>query len=293
MAKYVAPRPTDEALVADLPEGPENLLLRLYTLAEVPRDNDNKLKSRAFKAMQDQSALVLDKALLGQLAARQEEAIQACAQAWPLGSQEMRLASAFTCGLSQPTTLENGMTLLRPYGIPFVPGTSWKGACRSWLAEILADDLNISEKCAADVLRKSGVAGLLGEPGRDDGDDAGGAARIRCFDALPTYASVRVAVTTPHHQRWYSSLEPPAGFENPIPVPFLVVAPASAFVFRFAVDSTASIPLGLANETEKLRRWGISELGKVDGFLRDLVKSTGLYRGFGSRSSRGHGRMLP
>ena len=291
---------TTRALIGDAREI-HNLHLRLFTLLPkelatgtgVPKE-DSKLKRRLYQDLEP----LLEKAseVLGKLAERQKLLAEAG------GSRPvcLELTSNFTCGMSQPTLLENGLTLLRPYGIPILPASSIKGALASWLAEILSGKLNLSEKEEEKALNESGFLPLFGFGTRAGGrGEEGQTGLVKFFDALPVGGPssgpwLEADITTVHHQSWYEGKQgaTPAGFENPVPIPFLTVRKGTRFQFCFVVPDKASLSVQLSNgQDTALEKFGIKPGNTPAGFLEDLLVSTARYKGFGSQTAKGYGRM--
>lgn len=120
--------------------------------------------------------------------------------------------SRFVTGLGRSHPVENGFTWHPTLGTPCLPGSSVKGLVRAW-ARLDADSSPPSET----------VAHLLGDRGR-----AGG---ISFLDAIPIApVQLEADVMTPHYAGWTRN-EPPGDWCSPTPIPFLVTAAGTPFLF--------------------------------------------------------------
>jgi len=141
-------------------------------------------------------------------------------------------AGSLAVGLGNESPLEVGLTIHHTYGMPVIPGSAVKGLCRRVAALLLAEKKIEQEQFDA----------LFGKP------EAAG-----CFvfhdawydpdtvDGKPGKPFHRDVVTV-HHPKYYSSRGQdawPTDFDDPIPVPFLVVRPGARFLFAVECPSPA------------------------------------------------------
>jgi len=128
----------------------------------------------------------------------------------------------FVTGLGREHPVENGFAWHHLLGVPYLPGSSVKGMVRSW-AE------NWSETEPAVVSR------IFGPQGTAKVKNAGS---VIFFDALPPeLVLVQADIMTPHYAPYYLSQEgpqPPGDWFDPLPIPFLTVAPGQPFLFALA-----------------------------------------------------------
>lgn len=169
----------------------------------------------------------------------------------------------FIAGLGYKGALEVGITLHHLYGFPYLPGPSVKGVARAWAERVLLPDNKTTEREIHDV---------FGSPEKDETRAKdfrlGG---VRFFDALPTqFPKLDVDVMTPHYGDYYeNSQKPPGDWYDPVPVPFLTVAPGTPFHF------------GLAAREEAL-------LKKATAWLKAGLKDLGA----GGKTAAGYGYFL-
>ncbi len=125
-------------------------------------------------------------------------------------------------GAAHPT--EAGFVWHRTLGVPYLPGSSLKGALRAWLTHW-----------------KQGEADRINELFGDA--DTSGQGRLTVFDALPVEPSaLALDVMNPHYAPYYGKIDdpnvlqtsPPADYYAPIPVFFLTVAAGQSFEFALA-----------------------------------------------------------
>lgn len=135
----------------------------------------------------------------------------------------------FVTGMGREHPLENGFAWHHTLGVPYLPGSSLKGALRAWLRE------------------------ETGRPGKDrDGNDVwmetdeiksyfgelGQAGRIILFDMLPlSPPQLDVDVMTPHYGPYYQDKPEdnvPGDWHSPVPISFLTVASGQAWQMGIA-----------------------------------------------------------
>lgn len=239
------------------------------------------------------------------------------------------LASDYTHGLALPTPLDNGFTLLPPWGIPPIPAETVHGVMREWLVTCLtgklawrraqdtgrARDKKERDALAADPIVHTPWAALFPKPGADD-DSA--RSKVTFYDAWPAFhrgdVRFRVIGTTPHHTNWYNDQGLPDGNENPVPVAHLSVRRGSPYDIAFLVEPGYSLSLDTAeaidarlNDARKrepdgnqafgpdgtLARFGIAwDTTDATVFVRSLLVSTATYCGFGSGTNLGRGLLI-
>lgn len=120
--------------------------------------------------------------------------------------------SRFVTGLGRSHPVENGFAWHPTLGTPYLPGSSVKGLVRAWTRL----DADPSPTCET-------VERLLGDPGT-----AGG---ISFLDAVPIEpVQLEADVMTPHYAGW-TTKEPPGDWCSPVPIPFLVAAAGTPFLF--------------------------------------------------------------
>jgi CRISPR/Cas system CMR subunit Cmr6 (Cas7 group RAMP superfamily) len=138
--------------------------------------------------------------------------------------------------------LELGLALHHVYGFPVVPATSLKGLARR----------------------------AAGTDATDRYGSPDGAAPVAMLEGLPMEGwQVQRDVMTPHFSEWYQGKRPPDDTEDPRPIPFLSLAPGSAFEAVLVARSAASVRL----------------LDAVAGDLRRGLDE----RGLGAKTAAGYG----
>lgn len=152
-------------------------------------------------------------------------------------------AGSLAVGLGGASPLEIGLTIHHTYGMPFIPGSAIKGMCR--------------RAAATQGLSVETVACLFGDQARagafvfqdawydpDTPSDAKG---------KPFHRDV----ITVHHQKYYGSRGGvwPTDFDDPTPVPFLVVRPGARFLFA------VQCPDGWRDFVTSMLEYGLATLG--------------------------------
>lgn len=128
----------------------------------------------------------------------------------------------FVTGLGREHPVENGFAWHHVLGVPYLPGSSVKGTVRAW-----------AEKWAGYDDDK--VQRIFGPPGTASELSVGS---VIFFDALPVGpVKVQADVMTPHYAPYYQAqrpAQPPGDWFEPVPIPFLTVAPGQTFLFTIA-----------------------------------------------------------
>lgn len=130
---------------------------------------------------------------------------------------ELELGGPLALGLGISSPLEVGLTTLHTYGMPVIPGSAIKGVCRDYAEQLLDPK---SEQFLA-LIGSQEWAGLC--IFYDAWYVPGSAAGDRPFHR---------DVVTVHHPGYYQGKGAwPTDFDDPNPVPFVVVKPGSRFLF--------------------------------------------------------------
>ena len=155
--------------------------------------------------------------------------------------------SRFVTGLGRSHPVENGFAWHPTLGTPYLPGSSIKGLVRAW-AKLDADPQPACET----------VERLLGNPGE--------VGRVCFLDAVPIApVQLEADVMTPHYAGWTEE-NPPGDWSSPIPVPFLVTAAETAFLF--GVVPCRTVPEG---DLDTVVDWLSSALAWAGGGAKTAV----------------------
>lgn len=173
----------------------------------------------------------------------------------------MRNTGRFITGLGQPHPVENGMSWHMTLGVPFLPGSSVKGMVRTW-AEWENGKQNREE-----------VQRIFGPESEAQEKHIG---TVIFFDALPREpVKLDTEMITPHYGPYYQRLaEYPGDWFDPVPIPYLTVAPNQVFIFAIAPRD--------AQKEEHLQ-----DLKRVKKWLQQALK----WCGAGAKTSTGYGRF--
>lgn len=172
----------------------------------------------------------------------------------------------FVTGLGWDHPVENGFTWHHPLGVPYLPGSTVKGVVRAWTETL--DNVT-------DAIKR-----IFGPEGESVEKMAGS---VIFFDALPVdTVKVQADVMTPHYDPYYKNSdkgngtkrEPPADWFNPIPIPFLTVAPGQVFLFAIAP-----------------RRPGIEEDRQDCNRVLEWLEKALAFIGAGAKTAAGYGRF--
>jgi CRISPR-associated protein Cmr6 len=203
-------------------------------------------------------------------------------------STQWRLVS----GLGIPHPFETGFVFDHTYGVPYLPGSSVKGAARTW-AEEMRNDGDRRWGCAPDdeTVLDTVFGPEQSEERKGKFTPAQGA--VIFLDAYPsTWPKLEVDILNPHYKEYYERKVdanrnpiPPVDYLSPTPIYFLTVAPDQAFEFAVAVKASL--------EKETLKAAGVHNgeclvtkaLEAIQGAARDL--------GFGGKTAVGYGYFRP
>lgn len=176
----------------------------------------------------------------------------------------MKTISRFIPGMGRPHPVDNGINWHPTLGVPYLQGSSVKGAVRAW-AESYDENKNQS-----DIQRIFGSDRK--DPTQNDEDHSVGS--IIFFDAIPAGPVRLVAdVMTPHFSNYYKDPKnnSPSERENPIPIPFLAVEENQPFLFAIAPR----------------RREYSEDMKKVIQWLKKAM----FWTGAGAKTAVGYGRF--
>lgn len=131
-----------------------------------------------------------------------------------------KLEGRLYIGVSRENALETGVTVSHTYGMPMIPGSAVKGACRS-----AASDWEMDE---------STLQWVFGHAGKSHDNDLGQGGGLIFHDAwwIPEGKPFVPEIITVHHQEYYGSegKNPATDFDSPIPAPQIAVQGSFYFV---------------------------------------------------------------
>jgi CRISPR-associated protein Cmr6 len=223
------------------------LLLQRYLTAHKPKQRDN--------TQDTPEEMLLDQAT----GVKVSEVYRAAFRRWrqfvqktPAGCARIHFTvqavAPIAIGLGDASPLEVGIRLSHTYGMPLLPASALKGLCRR-VARLLKHENKLSDD-AIDALfgfsrEKQAAAGA-----------------VVFYDAWYVPSSVDGApfhrdVITVHHPAYYGSGEvAPTDFDDPTPVPFLVIKPGARFLCVLDAPDPA-----WARFAEQMLLWGLENLG--------------------------------
>ncbi|MCL4871745.1 MAG: type III-B CRISPR module RAMP protein Cmr6 [Anaerolineae bacterium] len=178
--------------------------------------------------------------------------------------REAQVIGRLAAGLGGETVIETGLTLHRTYGVPYIPGSSLKGAARAYATANLDGDWAKDQRA---------FHTLFGGQQLGKGEKPEEKARVGIavfHDALPIPGSFKIGndVMTVHHPDYYQKeSSPPADWDSPTPIPFPSVNG------RFLIATYAPSAPEWAESAMAILRLALAE------------------RGVGGKTSSGYGRM--
>ena len=223
------------------------LLLQRYLTAHKPKERDNTQDTPEEQLLEQARVIAASKvyrAAFRRWRRFAEQTPDGCARV----HFTVQAAAPIAIGLGNASPLEVGIRLHHTYGMPLLPASALKGLCRR-VARLLRHDSKLSDE-ATDAL--FGFS-------RDTQAAAGA---VVFYDAWYDPDSVDGApfhrdVITVHHPAYYSDGKtPPTDFDDPTPVPFLVIKPGAQFLCVLDAPDHR-----WADFAQKMLLWGLENLG--------------------------------
>ncbi len=185
----------------------------------------------------------------------------------------------FVTGMGINHPVENGFAWHPTLGVPYLTGAAVKGLLRAWCEQWSSEFEKLDEDKKAEKLRD-----WFGPSFKELKDKTNkiepAVGNLIFFDAIPTNpVQLQADVMTPHYDEWYEEgggvpnpdgSNVPADWHNPVPVPFLAVAPGQSFLFSISARPGCNINL--------------------DSVLQEL-KDALEWLGAGAKTAVGYGRM--
>jgi CRISPR-associated protein Cmr6 len=224
-----------------------NFALRYQRFLENEQDNDGKVKFLidATNLGNSQDAIVL-------LRDRQTNQLHYLAKSYQFFCEFYVVDWRLVIGLGGEHVQETNMTLEHVYGIPYLPGSAFKGVVRSWAIQ---ENFGNNENLA---MQDTDFLAVFGSQ-----ESAG---NVQFLPAYPTdNVTLSFDIMNPHFPNYYTGTELPTDTQNPIPINFLTVGQTP---FRFVILSKEQDLIDIAKD------W-------IDKTLRD--------KGLGAKTSIGYG----
>jgi CRISPR-associated protein Cmr6 len=224
------------------------LLLQRYLTAHKPKQRDNTTQTPEEQLLEQACAIAASKVYHAAFDRWLEQFVQKTPAGCARVHFTVQAAAPIAIGLGNASPLEVGIRLHHTYGMPLLPASALKGLCRR-VARLLRHDSKLSDE-ATDAL--FGFS-------RDTQAAAGA---VVFYDAWYVPSSAGGApfhrdVITVHHPAYYSDGKtPPTDFDDPTPVPFLVIKPGAQFLCVLDAPDRQ-----WADFAQKMLLWGLENLG--------------------------------
>lgn len=204
--------------------------------------------------------------------------------------------STLICGLGSTSVLETSITLHHIWGVPYIPGSSLKGVCRTVAFWKLVESKKIKEEKWNDFQNQ-----FYGNLNLEDNEMLVyqllfGAQDFRglllFLDVYPNLLNdktpFRLDIMNPHYQDYYGndSGKTPGDWENPVPIYFLTVKEGVSFQFTILFDDY---------RWEKVKeKWDkaknkVEEIVNNNKFFEEILKEALSFYGLGSKTRLGYG----
>lgn len=146
-------------------------------------------------------------------------------------------------GLGGEHVQETNMMLDHVYGVPYLPGSAFKGTVRSW---VIQESFNNNEDLAMQDIEDSDTAELQ-EKKKNFFAVFGNQKFVGQVQFLPVYptgnVTLSIDIMNPHFPNYYTGAAPPTDTQNPQPIKFLVLEQTP---FRFILLSKRQDMLSIA-----------------------------------------------
>jgi len=224
------------------------LLLQRYLTAHKPKQRDNTQETPEEQLLEQARVIAASKVYHAAFDRWLERFVQKTPAGCARVHFTVQAVAPIAIGLGDASPLEVGIRLHHTYGMPLLPASALKGLCRR-VARLLRHDSKLSDD-AIDALfgfsrEKQAAAGA-----------------VVFYDAWYVPSSAGGApfhrdVITVHHPAYYGSGEvAPTDFDDPTPVPFLVVKPGARFLCVLDAPDHR-----WADFAQKMLLWGLENLG--------------------------------
>lgn len=192
-------------------------------------------------------------ALLANAHCRQDRLLASLTeQGYATGTISLKTTWRFVSGLGIRHPFETGFSVSRTIGVPYLPGSSVKGATLDW----------------AEADEPPSVDDAFGSPTH--------VGAVTFFDALPvSWPTIEMDIVNPHYADYYEGTAPPADWLSPRPVHFLTIAPSQPFKFAVAVRPA--------------RSEGDPDPSTMLTTVLSLIRGAAAGGGFGGKTSVGYG----
>jgi CRISPR type III-B/RAMP module RAMP protein Cmr6 len=157
--------------------------------------------------------------------------------------RELVTQTRLVIGLGLPSPIETGFLFDRCTGSPYLPGSSVKGALRAAARLVQQDELPGEKGFWSSNLER--IFGPEITPG-----SIPQTGKAIFYDAFPTaWPMLEVDVLTPHYGAYYREGVAPGDWDDPVPVPFLAVAPGTSFHFYMRAEKADFDQLAMLLDT--------------------------------------------
>ena len=177
-------------------------------------------------------------------------------------------------GLGGDHVQETNMMLDHVYGIPYLPGSAFKGIVRSWVIQKYFDN---DEKLATQDIKPSDPPDLKQKKKnfRTVFGSQESAGEVQFLDVLPSSGvHFDIDIMNPHFSEYYTGSAFPTDYQRLIQIYFLALKNTH---FRFLIVAKGAAPLQLAKDwfTEAIGNQGFGAKSAVGyGYFRELDDKT-------------------
>ncbi len=195
-------------------------------------------------------------------------------------------------GLGIPSVFETSINLHHLYGVPYINGSTLKGAVRAFVvAKYFEGNEGKAIENSKDFCDLFGCPKKIAVENKEEKKDdytsiykEERAGQLIFFDALPSNPKVQIIedILNPHFDKYYNeeAPKPPADWQMPVPINFLVVKNTP---FQFIIG----LKKGKENKTVSFDG---KQFSTID-FAQQMLKEALTEGGIGAKTSVGYGYM--
>lgn len=187
----------------------------------------------------------------------------------------LKLGERMAMGMGEAHVYENGLRLHHTYGLPYIPGSSLKGAARAML---LGNCFGLDAEAEKEALTNPCFLALFGgENSRQGAKSESG--QVAFLDAFPiSLPAIEVEVLNAHYGEYYGEAKAPADWLKVNPVFFASLA--AGIQFRFHLGSQRQVQLDTLEGWERIApgaAWQEKTLAALGAYwLKEALTSAGI-----------------
>ena len=250
-----------------------NFALRYWYFLDSSPDNHNRIGFGLNQAQTPEPVPSLQSSEIEPLRNRQKEQLRYLAPDGHFYCATSQLDWRMVVGLGSDHVQETNMTLEHIHGVPYLPGSAFKGIVRSWvIQEYFTDEKEATRDFqtgdSVDLRqKKENFFAVFGSQKC--------AGQVQFLDALPASGvHFDIDIMNPHFSQYYTGSEFPTDFQSPNPIYFLTLK-GTRFQFLIVAQTAPLLILAKNWFDEAIASQGFGAKSAVGyGYFRELNDKT-------------------